>query len=497
MAYAFYQVGIIFMILLNKLRSFLLQEQGLLDNQDEKSNDTIKDPEAFEQALRSVAEFINSQEKLYRLIHDLSKLLPPKAGKKEAPLDQEDFQALFLTGSRNYDIYHNAFTVMPSAIALVALNDYFNNKERFEVVDPTALEYHSKCDFPYTAPTLTHTTFEIASEAFNVPVSNEIWFINKETKLNYIVNYEVANGGFVNVQIKSSSGERREAIELALDIKKYVLTSRFLRGQIIEIDKGSGFKVVDIGEHHMPIISSSMMAELEKNVINLFYKEEDFKKYGLPIKRSVILEGPPGCGKTMIARYLATRLKGKVTTVWVTAKSIEDSSDVARVFDIARKLSPSLVVMEDLDLISGTRESSIFGGENCLGEMLNQLDGLTANDSIVLIGSTNDVSSLDDALKDRPGRFDRIYEIGHPDQELAEVIARTYLLKCGIPKEQIEKMTLASILTGSYSGAQIVEIVKGGIFEAIHRGVPIDDRCIKASRDGLDKQKARLQKTTK
>ncbi len=71
MAYAFYQVGIIFMILLNKLRSFLLQEQGLLDNQDEKSNDTIKDPEAFEQALRSVAEFINSQEKLYRLIHDL------------------------------------------------------------------------------------------------------------------------------------------------------------------------------------------------------------------------------------------------------------------------------------------------------------------------------------------------------------------------------------------------------------------------------------------
>ena len=67
----------------------------------------------------------------------------------------------------------------------------------------------------------------------------------------------------------------------------------------------------------------------------------------------------------------------------------------------------------------------------------------------------------------------------------------------GNEKEQIEKMTLASILTGSYSGAQIVEIVKGGIFEAIHSGVPIDDRCIKASRDGLDKQKARLQKTTK
>jgi ATP-dependent 26S proteasome regulatory subunit len=482
---------------MNEVRSFLLKEQGLLDDSQEEVKSPITDPEAFEKALKSVADFVDSQSKLFRLIHDLSKLLPPKTDKKESLLDREEFMATFLAGHRGYEPYNNAFAVMPSAIALVALNDFFNNKERFEIVDPTTLEYHSKCEFPYVAPVLTHTTFEIASEAFNVPVGNQIWLTDNQSELNYVVNYEIGNGGIVNVQIKSSPDERRQAIELAMEIKKYVLTSRFLRGQIIEIDGGSGFKVVDIGEHSMPIISDPMMSELEKNVINLFDKEQDFRSYGLPIKRSVILEGPPGCGKTMIARYLASRLKGKVTTVWVTAKSIGDSSDVARVFDIARKLSPSLVVMEDLDLISGTRESSIYGGENCLGEMLNQLDGLTANDSIVLIGSTNSVSSLDDALKDRPGRFDRIYEIGHPDHELAEVIARSYLLKCGVPQEQVDKMTLASILTGSYSGAQIVEIVKGGIFEAIHRGVPVDDRCIKASKDGLDKQKARLQKTTK
>lgn len=474
-----------------------MKHQGLISD-TKSTNVTVPDPKAFEEALKSVAEFIDSQNKLFNLINQLSRLLPPKNEKKEEPWEADEFESMFITGHHGYDPYNNAFSVVPSTIALVALNDFFQNNERFQIVDPTTLEYHSKCKFAYEPPALTHTTFEIASEVFNVPISNEIWFVDKKENLKYIVNYKAEDGGSVSVFIKAHPDERRSAIDLGLEIKKNVLTSRFLRGQILEIDKNSGFRVVDIGEHQMPVISNEMMVELEKNVINLFDKEDSFRGYGLPIKRSVILEGPPGCGKTMIARYLATRLKGRVTTVWVTAKSIEDSSDVSRVFDIARKLSPALVVMEDLDLISGTRESSIFGnGDNCLGEMLNQLDGLTSNDSIVLVGSTNDVNSLDDALKDRPGRFDRIYEIGHPDQDLAEIIARSYLQKCGVAQEQIDKMTLASILTGSYSGAQIVEIVKGGIFEAIHRGTEIDDRCIKVSKDGLDKQKSRLQRTTK
>ena len=453
--------------------------------------------ESIEKALKSVQDFLNTQDKLFFLVNDLMALLPKKEAPKQTLYTNEEFVSMFLNENTTQDPYNNVFTVMPSSIALIAINEYFKNTDRFEIIDPTKLEYHNKCKKPYEAPQLVHTTFEIASEHFNVPMADLIWLIDKETQLKYIVQYEMLDGGFVSVQIKSNKYNYRAAVEFGQEIKKSVLASRLLKGQIIEIDGGSGFKVVDIGQHLMPTVSDSILGELEKNVINLFDKEQEFKKYGLPIKRSVILEGPPGCGKTMISRYLATRLIGKVTTVWVTSKSIESSADVARVFDVARKLSPSLVIMEDLDLISGTRESSIFGEENCLGEMLNQLDGLTSNDSIVLVGTTNDVNSLDDALKDRPGRFDRIYKIPHPDQELAEIIARNYLLKCGVSQEQVDKLTLASILTGSYSGAQIVEIVKGGIFEAIHRGVVVDDRCIKASKDGLDKQKSTIRKNIK
>lgn len=481
-----------------EIRSNTLKDKGLLpmDQEDQNKNVKIPDPEAFENALKSVAEFLETQNKLYKLIRSLSDLLPPKT-KKEVLFTSEMFRSMFLSEIEFDNIFNNVSALHPTGISLVALDNFFKNSDRFEIVDPTTLPYHNKCEIPYSHPKLTHTTLELASESFNVPLANELWLKDKEYECNFIINYEPAQGS-VNLIIQSGADYKRRAIEFAHDIKKYILESRFFRGQILEIDSNFGFKIVDIGEQQMPVISEDLTAELEKNVINLFDKEAEFKKYGLPIKRSIILEGPPGCGKTMIARHLAFSLKGKVTTIWVTAKSISQSSDVAYVFDIARKLSPSLIVMEDLDLISGTRESQLFGhGENCLGEMLNQLDGLTANDSIVLVGSTNAVASLDDALKDRPGRFDRIYEIGHPNSELAELIARNYLIKCGVTQSQVDKITFSSILTGSYSGAQIVEIVKGGIFEAIHRGIPIDDRCIKVSRDGLDKQKARIQKVSK
>ena len=197
----------------------------------------------------------------------------------------------------------------------------------------------------------------------------------------------------------------------------------------------------------------------------------------------------PGCGKTMIERWLASKVTGEVTTIWVTAKSIGSAEDVASIFDIARKLSPALVIMEDLDLISGTR--SLFGqsGSGPLGEMLNQLDGLTQDQSIVLVGSTNRLGSLDEALADRPGRFDRVYEVGKPTEDIAKIIARNYLVKRGIDPQVVENLTLSCLNSGEFTGAQVVEIVKGGIFEAIHRNCDVSDTCIQNSAKGLQDQK--------
>lgn len=483
--------------IIKALRSQILENEVTNDPGNEPAPVEFAEGKApnaadLQSALVSLKSFISAQDSLFDLVMKLQALIPKIEKKRDRKYTREQFMSLFLDGRADNETFTNALSLQPSNIALVVMNEFFANAERFEVKDAATLPGHEKLTLPFEYPKATHTTIELAKQSFNVPVSREVWFYDKQLKHNFVVNYSPSNGGGLTVTVESSYASRFGAVDLGNEIKKSILTSRFLKGQIIEIDGGNGFQIVDIGDQMMPVISEYLLGELEKNVINLFDREDDFKKYNLPMKRAIILEGPPGNGKSSLARYLAVRVKGKVTTVWVTAKSIREPSDVAAVFDIARKLSPALVIMEDLDLISGTRDE--YGsGQNCLGEMLNQLDGLTANDSIVLVGTTNAVANLDAALNDRPGRFDRIYEVGHPEPELAEQIARNYLLKHGINQEQVDKLTLASVLKGDFSGAQIVEIVKGGIFEAIHRNVPVSDMCIKASADGLEKQKAKLK----
>ncbi len=442
-------------------------------------------PKNFEQALQAVQAFLVRHNALFDLVAELEKLLPKNVEAPE-PLTLEGLRGIFLENNRYCDGFNSMFGMSPPTIALVCLDEFMKNAERFEIVNPNSIPEAKDLQLPYAPPKITHTTVEIGGKFLSVPIQGEFWVRDKLLGCPFIIEYGPSPTGGVVVTVDASDNDEAKAVDLIKELKLAILKSPYIKGQIIEITSGSDFHVVDIGEQPHPIISKELQSELEKNVINLFEKKEEFDRYGLPVKRSVILAGPPGCGKTMIERWLAAKVRGKVTTIWVTAKSITSPSDVASVFEMARKLSPSLVIMEDLDLISGTRNH--FHG-NALGEMLNQLDGLTSNDSLVLVGSTNRVSSLDEALADRPGRFDRVYEVGKPESELAKLIAQQYLEKRGVSEATRQSLDYASVATGEFTGAQIVEVVKGAIFEAIHRRCEINDVCLKASSKGLQAQR--------
>lgn len=439
------------------------------------------------EALGSVKDFLRAQEKLFMVVRALEALLPAKKP-KEQRYSVGQLKNHFCCGEPHRDTFNTGLGLNPPSIALITLHEFFSDETRFEKVDPNKLPYADKLLFPYEPPKLTHTTIDIAGKQFTVPVSNETWYTDKKTGHNFTVEYEPSPGGSIATHIRFSPHQRKWGVELGNELKLAVMTSPLLKGQILEINGGNDFKIIDLGPQVLPVIEDDLMDELNKNIVNLFDQREKFDEYKLPIKRSVILEGLPGNGKTMICRYLAQKCRGKVTTVWVTAKSITEASDVAHVFDIARKLSPSLVIMEDLDLISGTREMLSMGGDNALGEMLNQLDGLEANDSIVMVGSTNRASSLDEALRERPGRFDRIYEVGKPSAELAKQICRDYLVKRGMDQTELDLLTFPGVLSGKFTGAQLVELIKGAIFEAIHRKQPLNDLHISASVKGLTDQ---------
>jgi adenylate kinase family enzyme len=186
-------------------------------------------------------------------------------------------------------------------------------------------------------------------------------------------------------------------------------------------------------------------------------------KRGLPNSRGIILSGPPGTGKTMYAKSIAAECH--LSTILISSEMIRNSHDVKSTFRLARKLAPSLIIVEDIDT-AGT-VSRQFANHPILGEYLQAMDGLESNDGVIVLATTNHTENIDPAISDRPGRFDRIIEVGLPKptqrREIIEILLRKY------PVAKITKTTVNHLVKHSseLSGAWIREIVQSALILAI------------------------------
>jgi hypothetical protein len=429
-----------------------------------------------------VREYFQGLDRLIKAMHAFEDMLPRK--KRKLPYTEKSFKNEFFGTPENADrVYKLQEGLSPVSVSLVALHDFFERSGRFIHTDPTKLPGMKKLPIPYDYEEPTWTLVKLGPHSFTVPGRREMWVEDTFSGKKFVVSYGLIPTG-LRIQIEGSWTNSEYVTALVKDIKDAILTSQYFRGQILELTP-RGFQIIELPEQRMPVIDPILLAELDKNIINVFKKAEEFKSYKLGLRSSVIIEGLPGNGKTMIARYLAQTLKGQVTVFWVTSKAIERAEHIGEIFEMARKLSPVLLIMEDIDLIAGTRESN----SECLGEMLAQLDGIQPNESLVLVASTNRVKALDEALRDRPGRFDRIYALGSPSPELAEQIAQSYLGERGLKPETIQALNFNTVMRGDLTGAQVVEVCKGAIKEAIHRGCEVNALCLTASYNGLMNQR--------
>lgn len=202
------------------------------------------------------------------------------------------------------------------------------------------------------------------------------------------------------------------------------------------------------------IVPGEVWAEIDLNVASVTVHRDLMESLGLGVRRGVLLAGPPGVGKTVISQVISSELAGDFTVIIVDARA--GRSALSDVYREAKSFGPTLVVIEDIDLIVEARHSNP-GAAHVLSEFLAAMDAHPMA-PLLTLASTNDVSTLDAAAV-RAARFDSIIEVGYPTREVAARILQRYL--DGVPgAETIESDAVAAHFGPEMCGADIREVVR-------------------------------------
>jgi len=204
---------------------------------------------------------------------------------------------------------------------------------------------------------------------------------------------------------------------------------------------------------------------------------EKFLKFGMQPSRGVLFYGPPGCGKTLLAKAIANEcqanfisIKGpELLTMWFG----ESEANVRDIFDKARSAAPCVLFFDELDSIAKSRGGDTGGdaggaADRVINQILTEMDGMGAKKNVFIIGATNRPDIIDSAIL-RPGRLDQLIYIPLPDQDSRICILKASLRKTPVSKD-VDIKYLAE-LTKGFSGADLTEICQRAVKLAIREDI--------------------------
>jgi len=201
-----------------------------------------------------------------------------------------------------------------------------------------------------------------------------------------------------------------------------------------------------------------------KEIIDYLREPQIFEKLGADIPKGILLIGPPGTGKTLLAR--ATAGEADVPFFSISGSEFIEmfvgvgASRVRDMFNTAKKSSPSIIFIDELDSIGRARGTGLGGGhderEQTLNQILNEMDGFASHESVIVLAATNRPDVLDSALT-RPGRFDRQITLNMPQKKARKKILEIHTRKVSLDKK-VDLENLASRTVG-FSGADLKNLV--------------------------------------
>ena len=212
-----------------------------------------------------------------------------------------------------------------------------------------------------------------------------------------------------------------------------------------------------------------------QEIVNYLHDPSKYREIGATMTKGILLVGPPGTGKTMLAKAVA----GESNVPFFSISGSEfvemfvgmGASKVRNLFDQAKEKAPCIVFIDEIDAIGQKRNSGQYGGnderEQTLNQLLTEMDGFEANNGVIILAATNRPESLDPALT-RPGRFDRRVPVELPDLKGREEILKVHAKKVAID-DNIDFTTVARMASGA-SGAELANIVNEAALRAVRSG---------------------------
>ena len=229
------------------------------------------------------------------------------------------------------------------------------------------------------------------------------------------------------------------------------------------------------GIHFADVAGEDEAKENLQEIVNYLHDPGKYQEIGASMPKGILLVGPPGTGKTMLAKAVA----GESNVPFFSISGSEfvemfvgmGASKVRDLFKQAKEKAPCIVFIDEIDAIGQKRSGGQYGGnderEQTLNQLLTEMDGFDDNSGVIILAATNRPESLDPALT-RPGRFDRRVPVELPDLKGREEILKVHARKIKLA-ENVDFSTVARMASGA-SGAELANIVNEAALRAVRDG---------------------------
>jgi cell division protease FtsH len=287
-------------------------------------------------------------------------------------------------------------------------------------------------------------------------ITNGQLFLAK-AKSRLVITVDVGFRGYTI--IAEGLARQKKIIEAFIaSIDRIAHEENFYRGQKLGFRGGIIFLDVKPRPWDTVILSDEYKKEIRANTTEFLREAALLEELGIPTKRGLMLAGAPGTGKTIVCRAIMGEAEG-ITCITVSSDQIcGDNGEIGILYKIAQDLNPSIILIEDIDLIGQT--DSEFGGHRnpALASLLAEMDGVEPKKEVVTVATTNCLDLLDRALSHRPSRFDRVIQFNPPSASERATLVNNLCHKIALDETSRDYIVRH---TNGFTPAQIQEVVFG------------------------------------